>query len=116
MQSDQGPKSNRRSNERVAIPPDAPVFLEVSFNELPAKLLIEDLSLGGALLICPDIAESLDVGQSIPSVLILPNGKVRVDATVRWRLWPRVGVQFDGISSEDRAQIAQLIESICAKV
>jgi len=91
------------------------VFLEVTFNELPAKLLVEDLSVGGALLMCPDIAETLDVGQCIPSVLVLPSGRVRVDATVRWRLWPRVGIQFEGISSEDEKRIAQLIESLCVR-
>jgi c-di-GMP-binding flagellar brake protein YcgR len=115
MRSNQGPKSNRRSRERFVIPAEIPVYLQTVFNEFRITLLVEDLSIGGALLICPDICESLEIGQCLHGLLIMPCGKASVDVIVRWRVWPRVGVQFDGISPEVGAQISQVIDAVSAK-
>jgi PilZ domain len=107
--------SNRRSSERIVLPADTPVYLETIFNGLKVKVLVEDISTGGVLLMAPDICLSLNSGRSLQGVLIFPEGRAKVDAIVRWQLWPRVGVQFEGISSEASASISKLLESLRVK-
>src|SRR6266480_3668929 len=109
MHTHHSPNSHRRSSERVAMPlAEIPVYFETVFDGVEVSLLVENLSAGGGLLMCPDICESLEINQCLRNgVLVLPGGNPRLDAIVRWQLWPRVGVQFDNISQHAAAQISQ---------
>ncbi len=78
-------------------------------------MLVENLSMGGALLIAPSVCESLQPGQRFAQgVLALsPTNTPEVELIVRWQVWPRVGVQFDGLSSDAADKISQfLLESL----
>ena len=112
MEPKQGPKPNRWP--RVVIPANTPVFLNAIAPSAPVNLIVEDLSVRGALLLCPSIAQPPDVGHRFFGELVLPDGRTFVEAEVRWRLWPKVGVQFVGVSPEAVEQISRLITSICA--
>ena len=67
---------------------------------------------------CPDICETLRGGQRLTDVvLVLSNeNTTNVNVVVRWQLWPRVGVQFDGISHDATAKISQLLRSLKASM
>jgi hypothetical protein len=108
-------KSDRRSSERIMLPADMAVYLETSFNDAKVKLLVEDISTGGALLMAPDICLSLHSAQRLQGALILPDGSAKVDVIVRWQLWPRVGVQFEGVSSKASALLSKFVESLRVK-
>jgi hypothetical protein len=91
---------------------DTPVYLDMTFDWAELSMLVENLSSGGALLMCPDVCESLETGQCLQEgVLVSPRGLTVINVIVRWKLWPRVGVEFDRISSTAAAQIANLLES-----
>jgi hypothetical protein len=116
MHSEQSKNSNRRSAERVPISPEKPVYAQLVFEGIKLNIFVENLSTGGALLLCPDICESLNIGRRLADgVLVLPDTEeASVDVIVRWKLWPRVGVQFDGISPETTAQLSLFLESLKA--
>ena len=107
---------NRRSAERVPMSPEKPVYAQLVFEGIALNIFVENLSTGGALLLCPDICESLQVGRRLADgMLVLPDTeKALVDVIVRWKLWPRVGVQFDGISPQTTAQLSLFLESLQA--
>src|SRR5213075_793080 len=102
MRSYQSTYLNRRSSERVALSPEQPVYFQTVFDGFEVSMLVENLSMGGALLMCPGISESLHTGSHLSDgVLVLSKAdSPRVDVIVRWQLWPRVGVQFENISTE----------------
>ena len=112
------PYSNRRSSERVAMPVERPVYFVTVVDGMEISLYVENLSMGGALLMCPDICESLRNGQRLSDgVLVLSDANsTNVNVIVRWQLWPRVGVQFDGISHDAAAKISQLLRSLKASL
>jgi len=107
---------NRRSAERVPMSPEKPVYAQLVFEGIALNIFVENLSTGGALLMCPDICEALHVGRRLADgVLVLPDTeKAMVDVIVRWKFWPRVGVQFDGISPQTTAQLSLFLESLKA--
>ena len=108
MSQDKPEESDRRSSERFVLPADTPVYLEAVFNGAKVKLLVEDISTGGVLLMAPDICLSLNSGRVLHGVLMFPEGSAEVDAVVRWQLWPRVGVQpSDAQSRPDLCPIFQ---------
>jgi len=109
---------NRRSSERVALPAERPVYFTTAVDGMEVCLFVENLSMGGALLMCPDICESLRTGQRLSNgVLVLSDANsTQVNLIVRWQLWPRVGVQFDGISHDANAKISQLLRSLKASL
>jgi hypothetical protein len=108
-------ESERRTSERIVLPADTPVYLETFFNGAKVKLLVEDISTGGILLMAPDICLSLNSGRVLHGVLIFPEGSTEVDAIVRWQLWPRVGVQFLAISRESSESISKFFDSLRVK-
>lgn len=112
MSQDEPGKSDRRSSERIVLPADTPIYLEAIFNGAKVKLLVEDISTGGVLLMAPDICLSLNSGRVLHGVLMFPEGSAEVDTVVRWQLWPRVGVQFLAISRESSASISKFFESL----
>jgi hypothetical protein len=77
-------------------------------------MLVENLSMGGALLMCPVIYNSLQHGQCLPDVeLVLSDtNSPRVNVVVRWQFWPRIGVQFDNLSANAASQISQSLETL----
>ena len=95
---------------------EKPVYAQLLFEGAELNIFVENLSTGGALLLCPDICESLQVGRRLADgMLVLPDTeKALVDVIVRWKLWPRVGVQFDGISPQTTAQLSLFLESLKA--
>jgi hypothetical protein len=109
---------NRRSSERVPMPAERPVYFLTVVDGAEVCLFVENLSMGGALFMCPDICESLRTGQRLSEgVLVLSDSDTtRVNVIVRWQLWPRVGVQFDGISHDAAAKISQLLRSLKASL
>jgi len=118
MQMHESQYLNRRSSERVPMAPERPVYFQTVVDGAEVCLFVENLSMGGALLMCPDICETLRTGQRIPDgVLVLSDAdSTNVNVIVRWQFWPRVGVQFDGISHEAAAKISQLLRSLKASL
>ena len=107
--------SERRSSERIPLSRETPVYFRAFHDGTDAEMLVENLSMGGALLMAPGVCESLLPGQRLPNcALALSEAEtVQVDVIVRWQLWPRVGVQFDGLSSDAADQISTfLLESL----
>jgi hypothetical protein len=113
MRQNEKPYTEQRSSERVPLPTDPPVYLETIFDRAAVSMLVENLSSGGALLMCPDVCESLETGQCLRNgILVLPEGvSAGINVIVRWKLWPRVGVQFDGITPKAAHQIEELLGS-----
>jgi hypothetical protein len=117
MSPNKSPYSDRRSGPRIPISTDTPVYLETVFDGADVTLLVENLSTGGALLMCPEICESLQPGECLPDgVMTLPGGTAGVNVVVRWTFWPRAGVQFEGISTEAAEQIAEFLESLRCQI
>jgi hypothetical protein len=64
-------------------------------------------SAGGATLIYPEDSDSLRPGKHLQECAINlgDTGRFPVSAIIRWRIWPKVGNQFDRITDNVRAQI-----------
>ena len=77
-----------------------------------AVLLVENLSADGAALICPEGSEALHAGKLLARcVMVLPNiGSIELDAVVRWRIWPKLGVQFDRTPGDARGKISRFVQ------
>ena len=105
-------QDERRSIERVAISSQKPVYIQTTLDGTEVGLFVEDLSVGGAGLICPEDTDALNAGNRLPDcILVLPNvGRIPLQAIIRWRLWPKVGLQFDSISDDAREQIARFLQ------
>jgi len=118
MQMHESPYLNRRSSERVAMPAERPVYFLTVVDGTEVCLFVENLSMGGALLMCPDICETLHTGQRLSGgVLVLSDAdRTNLNLVVRWQLWPRIGVQFDGLSHEATAKISQLLRALKASL
>jgi len=108
------PNDERRSADRVGIPSEQPVYIETVLDGKEVGLLVENFSTGGALLICPEGSDSLQAGKRLPNcLLVLPqSGRIRLNATIRWHVWPKVGVQFDPISADARDRISRFLQAI----
>ena len=108
------PNEDRRSADRVGIPSEKPVYIETVLDGKEVGLLVENFSTGGALLICPEGSDSLQAGKHLPNcLLVLPqSGHIRLNATIRWHVWPKVGVQFDSISADARDRISRFLQAI----
>lgn len=88
------------------------MYIQTEMNGAEVGLFVEDLSLGGAGLICPEDTDALSAGKRLADcTLVLPNvARIPLQAIVRWRLWPKVGVQFDPLSDDARQQISQFLQ------
>src|SRR5207247_30798 len=91
------PNDERRSADRVGIPSEQPVYIQTVLDGKEVGLLVENFSTGGALLICPEGSDSLQAGKHLPNcLLVLPqSGHIRLNATIRWHVWPKVGGEVD---------------------
>jgi len=103
----------RRSSERVPMRADRPVYLEINLDGNSVAVLVENLSCDGASLIYPEDSPSLQQGSHLTecTLNLAGTGDVKVTPIVRWRVWPKVGVQFDKIGGDSRNQIARFLES-----
>jgi hypothetical protein len=74
-------------------------------------LVVENLSADGAALICPEEANDLRAGKRLAACsLVLPGGdRAEVDAVIRWRIWPKLGIQFVGADDDLRGRISRFI-------
>ena len=92
----------------------APVFFRMMQGGEEVYMLVENLSLGGALLMAPGIYDPLQPGQRLPegALVFADDSGPNVTVIVRWQFWPRIGVQFDGLSDHAGAQIRLLLESL----
>ena len=93
---------------------EQPVYLRIVHDGHEFMMLVENLSMGGALLMCPAIYGSVQDGQCLPDGELMLSGASNpgVNVIVRWQLWPRLGVQFDNLSLDAASQISQLIETL----
>ena len=105
--------AERRTSARVATSSEKPVYLQTEFGGAPVDLFVEDLSLGGAGLICPEDTQALAPGQNLEHcTLVLPNvGRIPLQAVICWRFWPKVGVKFEGLNDNGRQQISQFLQA-----
>ena len=106
--------SNRRSSERFVISGEKSVYFRTVHGGIEFRMLVENLSMGGALLMCPAIYESIQTGECLSDgeLVLSDSNSLRVNAIIRWQFWPRIGVQFDQLSWDAAAQISQLLESL----
>ncbi len=103
--------SDRRFSERVPISTETAVYFRISRDEVEAEMLVENLSMSGALLMAPGICDSLYPGERLSDATLIfsDTDTAEVDVIVRWQVWPRVGVQFDGLTSDAADQISKLL-------
>ena len=103
----------RRSGERVPMRADKAVYLEINLDGSGVAILVENLSSDGASLIYPEESPLLQTGSSLKEcrLSLAGTGDVRVNPIVRWRVWPKVGVQFDKIGEDARNQIARFLQN-----
>src|SRR5262245_50625012 len=101
MNHNESSNANRRSSTRIMMQPGQEVYVQATLNDgTEISLLVENLSAGGALLMCPGMFLHPDKRLD-DCLLVLPDfGDVRLNLVVRWQVWPRVGVQFDHLSQE----------------
>ncbi len=99
---------------RFVMSAERPVYLRAIHDGNELQMLVENLSMGGALLMCPVIYGSLHNGQCLPDaeLVLSDRNSPRVNIIVRWQLWPRIGVQFDNLSANAASQISQSLETL----
>ena len=104
---------DRRSVERVAMRTDKPVYIEANVDGSDVAMLVENLSTGGATVIYPEDSESLQPGKYLQesAINLGDSGRFSVTAVIRWRIWPKLGIQFDRISDNARSQIERFLGS-----
>jgi c-di-GMP-binding flagellar brake protein YcgR len=112
--NDPGSTQDRRLAQRVALTSSRPAYIQTWWNGAEAALLVENLSAGGATLICPERAELVGEGEQLPdSILVLPLGpRISVRPIVRWHIWPRIGVQFESIEEDSQQQITKFLRRV----
>ena len=109
-------RPERRTNPRFIMSSNQPVYLQLVHEGQNLCVLVEDLSMGGALLMCPAIYNSIQNGQCLrDGELVLSEGeRPQVNVVVRWQFWPRIGVQFDNLSPDAASRISRLLETLKA--
>lgn len=92
---------------------DRPVYLEINLDGNMVAVLVENLSCDGASLIYPEDSPSLEKGSPLSecTLNLSDTGNIKVTPIVRWRVWPKFGVQFDGIGEDSRNRIARFLQS-----
>jgi len=92
---------------------DKPVYLEINLDGNSVAVLVENLSCDGASLIYPEDSASFEKGTELEECTLSLAGKgdIRVTPIVRWRVWPKLGVQFYNIAEDSRSQIARFLQS-----
>jgi hypothetical protein len=106
-------RDHRARGERVPTTADRPVFLEVNVDGKHVGVLVENLSCDGASLIHPEESPSIQPGNYLKECTLNLGaaGNIKVTPVVRWRVWPKLGVQFDTIGENSRNQIARFLQS-----
>ena len=104
----------QRSHPRFVTSAEHPVYVRTVHEGNEFQMLVENLSMGGASLMCPSTYGLLQNGQCLRSAeMFLSNGnRPRMSLIIRWQLWPRLGVEFDNVSPEDAWQISELLETL----
>jgi hypothetical protein len=102
---------DRRSLERISMRPEIPVYIEAEIDGSDVSLLVENLSTGGATLIYPEESQSLTPGNRLRNCVIKMAGTapITLSMTVRWRTWPKVGVEFS-MTADARDQITRVLQ------
>jgi hypothetical protein len=97
---------------------ERPVYFRTILDGAEVHMLVENLSMGGASLMAPGIYEHVHPGQRLSDgVLVLSDANcASVSVIVRWKFWPRMGIQFDGLTRDAAAQISELLESLTPAV
>ena len=110
--------SERRLHPRFVMSGERPVYVRAIHDDQEIHMLVENLSMGGALLMCPAVYGSLQNGQCLhdAELILSEAGSPRVNLNVRWQFWPRIGVQFDALSAAASSQISQLLEEQVASL
>jgi len=92
---------------------DRPVYLEINLDGNSVAVLVENLSCDGASLIYPEDSPSLQQGSQLKecTLNLSGTGNIQVTPIVRWRVWPKLGVQFEMIGEDSRNQIARFLQS-----
>jgi hypothetical protein len=89
------------------------VYLEVNLDGESVGVLVENLSCDGASLIYPEESPSIQPGSYLKECTLNlgATGAIAVTPIVRWRVWPKLGVQFDNIGENSRNRIARFLQS-----
>ena len=106
--------AQRRSSLRLKTERDEPVYLKVTLGAVKMSLLITELGGGGAQVLCRDCEpffDAFEAGRNLGQCVLMlrDQGMVDVEPVIRWKKWPVVGVQFNGLSDKDRAQIFRFL-------
>lgn len=97
---------------------DAPVYLLLSMDGVDIDPIVDELSAGGARLLCPKHFERFYEGQFVgPAVLVLQDeGLPVVYPIVKWKNWPVVGVEFMEIADKEREMIFRFLFKLERKI
>jgi c-di-GMP-binding flagellar brake protein YcgR len=104
----------RRSSLRLKTEKDEPVHLKVTLDGVKMSLLITELGGGGAQVLCRNCERFFDgfeAGRPLGKCVLMlrEQGMLEVEPVIRWKKWPVIGVQFNGLSDKDRAQIFRFL-------
>jgi hypothetical protein len=113
MKEERKGHERRRQGERVPMRADRPVYLEVNLDGESVGVLVENLSCDGASLIYPEESPSIQPGSYLKECTLNLGaaGAIAVTPIVRWRVWPKLGVQFDNMGENSRNRIARFLQS-----
>jgi|SRR5437660_3248771 len=103
----------QRSSLRLKTLIDEPVYLQVNLGD-KISLLITELGGGGARVLCREYQEffdNADVGRSLGKCVLMlrEEGTFGVEPVIRWKKWPCIGVQFSGLSDNDRTHLFRFL-------
>lgn len=104
----------RRSLERVSMRSDKPVFIRSKIDKGEVDLPLENLSTAGATLIYSQPCEWLGAGKRLEECrLVLPDAApFPVSAIVRWRMPPRIGIEFDDMPEEAKVRVTDFLRTL----
>ncbi len=99
--------AQRRSAFRLTTIASEPVYLLFSLDGLDIDPIVDELSAGGARLLCSRHFDRFYTGQAIgPAVLVLQDvGMPVVYPVVKWKTWPVIGVEFQDIAEKEKELI-----------
>jgi len=101
----------QRAAFRLSMIADEPVYLLLSMDGVDIDPIVDELSAGGARLVCNKHFDRFYEGQLVgPAVLVLQDeGLPVVYPVVKWKSWPVVGVEFMDIGDKEREMLYRFL-------
>ena len=104
-------RRSERNTFRLSMKATEPVYLLCSIDNLEIDPVVDELSAGGARLICSKHFDRLYEGQILgPAMLVIREiGTPVVYPVVKWKSRPAIGVEFVNLSEKDQEKIFRFL-------